>query len=74
MTGACLIYANLSGANFTDADLRNADLSGADLTGTNLSGANLTGVKWEVALLDGVKLWNTTMPNGKLVSGIKYLE
>ena len=71
LSGADLVFTNLSGADLSGADLTEAylfytnlstaDLSGADLNEVNLSAANLEG-----ANLTETSFCETKMPNGTI--------
>ena len=55
LSGADLMWADLSGANLRDADLSGADLMWADLRGADLSRADLSGAKGLASPIDYLK-------------------
>jgi hypothetical protein len=59
---ASLVRAKLQGVDLSGADLRRADLKWANLTDANLTDAKLDN---DFQLTDGMKLCNTTGPDGK---------
>lgn len=72
LNGANLRDANLNRAGLKDSKLQLANLGGANLTqanltGADLSGANLTSADLGYAIMDGVTLCNTTMPDGSVI-------
>ena len=75
LSGADLVFTNLSGANLSGADLSDANLfytnlSAADLSGANLSGADLNEVDLSAANLEGANLTETKMCETKMPNGI----
>ena len=76
LSGADLVFTNLSGANLSGEDLSEANLfytnlSAADLSGANLSGVDLNEVNLSAADLEGAnlaeaKFCNTTMDDGTI--------
>ena len=60
--------AYLEQADFKGADLKDADLRGAYLNGANLNGANLNGSVLRYAIVTGVTLCNTIMPDGSVIN------
>lgn len=79
LAGADLVGTNLStrdlsqvaltGADLTKAVLRKATLVEANLTGANLTNASLLGADTSRMLQDKITWWNTTCPDGMVVSG-----
>jgi hypothetical protein len=62
ISGANLLLTDLSRADLRGANLRESFMRGADLIGADLSGADLY-----LALMGGVILCNTTMPDGSVI-------
>ena len=56
LTGADLVFANLTDAYFLDTNLRFANLTRTNLAGANLTGARLTGANLTDANLTGADL------------------
>ena len=59
--------ANLQGVNLQDADLRGATLWDANLQDVDLSSAVLRDARLIGAIMNGVILCNTTMPDGSVI-------
>ena len=59
--------ANLQGVNLQDADLRSATLWDANLQDVDLSSAVLRDARLIGAIMNGVILCNTTMPDGSVI-------
>ena len=69
LSGADLVFTNLSGADLSDAYLFYTNLSTADLSGANLSGADLNEVNLSAANLEGANLTETKMCETKMPNG-----
>jgi uncharacterized protein YjbI with pentapeptide repeats len=67
---ANLKHAKLMGAKLIDADLSNANLESASLRNADLSGAHLIGAELYRSIVDGAIFSDTTLSNGKVVSGV----
>ena len=60
---------NLAGRNLSGKDLTGSKFVGTDFTGANLSRANLKDANLTNAHLDYVRWWDTTCPDGTVMSG-----
>ena len=67
LQGANLQGVNLQDANLQDADLRGATLWDANLQDVDLSSAVLRDARLIGAIMNGVILCNTTMPDGSVI-------
>ena len=71
LSGADLVFTNLSGVNLSGADLSEANLfytnlSAADLSEADLNEVNLSAADLEGANLKETKMCETKMPNGTM--------